>query len=1094
MSGIVCINCSHKNFLIINHNYNTMKHLLKLFFAICCISLTAFSVQAQEEQQMKKITGTVLDKAKEPVMSATVLIVGTRNGTMTDFDGHFELSVPEGAVIEVSFTGYETQKQKVTASKTHYSFTLQDDTKAIELEEVVSVGYATQKKSELTGSITSVKASDVKDFSSKSLAESLTGMAAGVTVTKSSGTPGEEADIMIRGLGSINGMKPLYIVDGVPQGAGFNFNMRDVESIEILKDAGSAAIYGARAAGGVILITTKKGAKAADCAGAATVSVNARYGIRNIATDIKLLDRDQYLLAQSLTNPNGMAGVLAGFNVSDPSELPSVNWLNEMYSTGIEQEYNVALSGGNEKTAFYLSSSYYDEKGTFLDTRAKRFSLRNNLEYKLTKHITIGESVYGSARTTNPSRPGDYANSIPFLAMPTMAPKDADGNWSKLPNGHAQPNLYANEMIYHVNKDIGYTGNLQVYANVNFMDGLDWRTTAAGEFYGYSTNKFTESYDFGAVKNANNSMDAESGTSSNLTFNSTLTYDTKKLLGSHNLKVMIGAEVLKYDSYALLANAQDFPLPTSESLRLLGGETGPYDKRAWDNPWIGRSMSVFGRVNYAYLGKYLLTVNVRRDGSDKFGPNNRWGTFPSVNGAWRISEESFVRDNVTWLDNAKLRASYGILGNDNIDQFLYVPYLVSFPKYAFGDDESVSGWQLRSHPNADIKWEEVHQLDLGIDLAFLRNRLNVTYDYYNRQTQGMLYDKQVPLTSGVAWYFGSMLDDILIPIKTNAGKMENQGHEITVTWSDKTLYGLKYTLGVNASFNSNLMKSIGEYVGEAAPYDAELLGWGAPVTRTADGNPVSMFYGYKVKGIFKTQEEVDAYNQNAKDRWGNTFWYQQSRTGVGDLIYEDVNGDGRITSDDRTFIGNPWPKAVLGMNFNFEYKGFDLGLNFQSALGFDIYNAVKAYTQSFTGENTTADYFNASFLGDNGLTDQPRVGYWSTTASGAPRWIGDGAANQNYSTVSSYFVEKGDYLKLKNLVLGYTLPANIAKKVYMQNFRVYLSAQNVFTLTKYSGIDPEIANYRNPVTDKENVLQRGVDTYTRYLPSRLYSIGIDLTF
>jgi TonB-linked SusC/RagA family outer membrane protein len=1060
-----------------------MKKTFKLILLVCCASLAALSAQAQET---KTITGTVVDKSKEPIPGVTVQVEGTHIGAMTDFDGNFELAAPEGAVLKVSMTGYEPQTRKITASTT-YPFTLQTNSKAEELEEVVAVGYATQKKSELTGSITSVKASDVKDFSSKSLAESLGGMAAGVSVTKNSGSPGEEADIMIRGVGSINGMKPLYIVDGVRQGAGFNFNMRDVESIEILKDAGSAAIYGAQAAGGVILITTKKGAKGADCNGIASVTVNARYGIRNIYSDIKLLDRDGYLKAQTLTNPNAdpMASVLAGFNVSSADQLPNVDWMKELYGTGTEQEYNIALSGGNEKTTFYLSASYYDEKGTFLDTEAKRFSLRSNLEHKFNKHITIGESVYGSARKGNPAhKNGLYENSIPFDGLPIVSPKDADGNWSKLPNGHAVPNLYANELVYHVVNDIGYTGNIQVYANINFIDGLDWRTTAAGEFYGESKNYYTEAYDWGTVKSANSTMYSKAGTSSNLTFNSTLTYDTKRLLGDHNIKVMIGTEALKYDSYGLEVNASDFPLPVSKSLRLLGGETGPWDKQAWDNPWLSRSLSVFGRLNYNYMGKYLLTANIRRDGSDKFGPNNKWGTFPSVNAGWRVSEESFVKDNVKWLDNAKIRASYGILGNDNINQFLYSAYYVTTPKYTF-DGKEENGYQLRSLANNDIKWEEVHQLDLGIDLAFLNNRLSITYDYYNRQTQGMLYDKQVPLVSGVAWYFGSGMDDILIPIKTNAGKMENKGHEVTVIWNDKTAFGLKYTVGANASFNSNLMKSIGSYAGEAAPYDSELSGWGAPVTRTADGNPVSLFYGYKVKGIFSSQEQVDAYNQSAKDKVGSTYYYQTSKTGVGDLIFEDVNGDGRISDDDRTFIGNPWPKAVLGLNINLEWKGFDLGLNFQSALGFDIYNAVKQYTESFRGQNTTADYFNASFLGDNGLTDQPRVGYWDVKANGTKRWVGDDAANKNYSTVSSYFVEKGDYLKLKNLVVGYTLPEKIAKKVYMQNFRIYMSAQNIFTITKYSGIDPEIAG---------DVLQRGVDTYTRYLPSRLFSLGVDLTF
>ena len=1070
-----------------------MKHLFKLFFAICCISLTVFPVQAQQET--KKITGTVLDKAKEPVMSATVLIEGTRNGTLTDFDGNFELTVPEGAVIEVSFTGYETQKQKVTASKTHYAFTLQDDKKAIELEEVVSVGYATQKKSELTGSITSVKASDIKDFSSKSLAESLGGMAAGVMVTKNSGAPGEEADIMIRGLGSVNGMKPLYIVDGVAQGAGFNFNMRDVESIEILKDAGSAAIYGARAAGGVILITTKKGAKSADCNGAATITANARFGVRNVTTGIELLDRNDFMRAKALTNLNGLNGAINYYGYSDINDMPNVDWMKEMYGTGIEQEYNLAVSGGNEKTKFYLSGSFYDEKGTYLDSRAKRFSLRNSIEHTFNKHITIGEVIYGSVRTSNPTRPGEFANAIPFFSYPIQPVFDENGNYGTLSgSGVNRTNLYGNEMAYHSNYDKGYTLNAQFYTNVMIIDGLDWRTTFAGEFYGQSYNNFTEKYYLGIDKNPKSYMDAGGNTSQNLTFNSTLTYDTKRLLGEHNVKLMIGTEILKYDRYGIDVNAQDFPLPFAESVNLSGNN---YDKRAWDGRWMGRAASFFGRLNYSYAGKYLLTGNIRADGSDRFGPNNKFGVFPSINAGWRVSEESFIKDNLLWLNNAKIRASYGVLGNDNITQYLYSAELTNAEvTHTFGN-EKVSGFELNAHPNANVKWETVHQLDLGIDLAFLRNRLSATYDYYNRQTSDMLYTKQVPLTSGVrgpnGWY-ATITDQMLGGIMTNAGNMQNTGHEITVNWTDKTSFGLKYSIGANASFNKNVMKNFGDDPGKGIPYDAILYGWGNQASnRTADGQPVALFYGYKVKGIFKDQEEVDAYNKMAKDKGASQ--YQEKRTGPGDLIYEDVNGDGYISEKDRTFIGNPWPKAILGLNIGFEYKGFDLSMNFQSALGFDIYNAVKRYTQNFSGENTTDDYFNASFLGDNGVTDQPRIGYWAVLADGSDYWYSDGDCNQNYSKVSSYFVEKGNYLKLKNLVIGYTLPAKALKKTHLQQFRVYMSAQNLFTITKYTGIDPEIGVYKDPVNpDNTSAMQRGVDTFNRYLPSRLISFGLDLTF
>ena len=1074
-----------------------MKNILKKITLSLMMFVFVAGVTAQEK---RTISGTVTDqRTNEALIGATIMVVGTSEGTVADIDGNFELSVADGAVLKVTFVNYEDAQEKVVVGKSTYNFALKEA--STELETVVAVGYGTQKRSEVTGSISTVRAGDVKDFSSKSLAESLGGMAAGVMVTKNSGAPGEEANIMIRGLGSVNGMKPLYIVDGVAQGAGFNFNMRDVESIEILKDAGSAAIYGARAAGGVILITTKKGPQgnSNDCNVTAQVTANARAGIRNITSNIKLLNRDEYIRARSLTNQNGINGVLSYFEVSDINELPDVNWFKELYGTGIEQEYNLSISGGNQKIKFYLSGSFYDEKGTFLDTRAKRFSLRNSVEYTFNKHITIGETLYGSMRTSNPSRPGAFANSIPFYSYPILTPIDENGNWSTLPDGTNSTNLYGNEMVYHSNYDKGYTLNAQIFANVTFVDGLDWRTVVAGEFYGKSYNTFTEEYNFGQDKNPKGSMDAGGETSQSLIGTTTLTYDTKKLLGDHNIKIMIGGEMLSYIRYGIDANAKGFPVTAPQSINLATDGNG-YNKKAWDGFWPSHTLSYFARLNYSYAGKYLLTVNFRADASaEKFGKNNKFGYFPSINGGWRLSEENFIKNNIKWLNNAKIRVSYGLLGNNTIPSFLYSAELTNAEvRYIFGNEE-VSGFELLAHPNANVQWETVHQFDAGIDLSFLRQRLNITYDYYNRQTSGMLYPKQVPLTSGVrgpnGWY-ATITDQMLGGIMLNKGNMQNTGHEITINWTDRTKFGFKYSIGLNGSFNKNIMKNFSDVKG-GDPYDAILYGWGNQASnRTVDGYPVALFYGYKVAGIFKNQEQVDEYNDNAREKTGlSSVYYQERRTGAGDLIYEDVNGDGVITPADRTFIGNPWPKAILGLNFAFEYKGFDLSMNFQSALGFDIFNAVKAYTQNFGGENTTVEYFNASFLGDNGLTDQPRVGYWATLSNGSTYWYGDGDCNKNYSTISSYFVEKGDYLKLKNLVIGYTLPAKVLKKMKMQQFRIYMSAQNLFTLTKYTGIDPEIGEYKDPVNpDNKNTMQRGVDTYNRYLPSRLFSFGIDLTF
>ncbi|MDR2058150.1 MAG: TonB-dependent receptor [Dysgonamonadaceae bacterium] len=1052
-----------------------MKNIQKLVILLAVVTNGIFLpangyTQARETQ---KITGTVVDTKGEVVIGASISVLGTSLGTVTDINGAFELTIPEGSTLKVSYIGFNPYQEKTTAQKTTYPVTLQEDFQS--LEEVVVVGYGTQKRSELTGSISSVRTNNIKDFSAKSLAEALSGMAAGVMVTKGDGSPGSSADIIIRGAASINGIKPLYIVDGIRQETGFEFNMRDVESIEILKDAGSSAIYGAQAAGGVILITTKRGA-----AGKTNVSVNARYGVRDIYSNIKLLNRDEFIRARSYmgTDILSLEGVSdytdpeTGQLVTAASQLPDVDWMGLMYSTGIEQEYNVSVSGATEKANFFLSSGFYDEEGVFLDTSAKRFSFRTNLDYKLNKWITIGESLYGNLRKDNPNNNYSvYGHSLPFRTVPTMEALDTEqiGGYAHTPSYLNGPNLYGVEKIYHyTNSD--YRMNASAYINWKIIDGLDLRLTGAGNFYGFSNNAFSEAFDFRAIKE-DEYMTAAAGTSQDLTFNAVLTYE--KIWGDHNVKVMAGTEAIRYDGYRLDTRAIDFPIPLAESINLSSNPA----KTVTDVNGTGRSQSFFGRLNYSYLGKYLITANIRRDGSDKFGPQNRWGNFPSINGAWRISEEAFIKDNIDWLSNAKLRGSWGILGNDGIPQFLYQEaYIGTQIIYSFGGGEQQQGWANFKVPNEKIKWEEVNQTDIGIDLGFLNNRLSFTYDFYNRQTKDMLYQRTVPLGGGIGYY-----TSINTTMPINIGQVENMGHELTLTWNDR-LKDFNYSISGNISFNKNKVIEIGEE--GAAPILSGNAGvaWGsAMVNRTENGNAMGLFYGYRAIGIFSSQEEVDAYNAKAVEAGSPNGYYWREGTGVGDIIYDDL-GQGWVDANSQTYIGNPWPKAIAGFNVNMEYKGFDLSLLFQGAFGFDIFNGVKAYTQVFGEDgNTTADIFKNSFFGENELTDMPRCGKFDDKG----QWIGDSNISRNYSTVSSFWVEKGDYLKLKNLVFGYSLPKNISQKVHIEKARVYISGQNLLTLTKYTGIDPEIAG---------DVLARGIDLYNRYLPSRLISFGLDVTF
>ena len=1007
------------------------------------------------------LKGTVTDAQGEPLIGAMVHVEGTSIAAATDIDGNFSLTAPVGKTLKVSYVGFDPVSVKVTAGRTDYRLVMNPDASTA-LDEIVVVGYGTQKKSEVTGSISHVKSDAIKDFSVNSVADALGGMSAGVAVTKSTGSPGETPDIIIRGAASVNGMSPLFIVDGVKQSTGFDFNMRDVESIEILKDAGSCAIYGAEAAGGVILVTTKRGK-----AGQASLNLTARYGIRKITKPVKLLNRDEFIAAKLLTGVD----ILGSEGVESALELPDVDWMDVMYDTGHEQEYNLSLTGGTERLRYFLSGGFYNEKGTYVDSSVDRFSLRTNVDYEISKIFSVGSSIYGSVVKNNPTKIYSiYTNSIPFRTVPTMEPVDEDGNFSQTPFYLNGPNLYGNELTYHY-KGHNYGLNALLYLNVNIMPWLTLRVNGAGKFTSFNSRVFSEEYDFRAVQE-DAYFESSAGTSQELTYNATLTFD-RTFARKWGVKAMVGTEATAAQSYSNYIRAIDFPVDQVGSVNLSSNTA----KEASDSPYKGRALSFFGRVNLSYDNRYYLTANIRRDGSDRFSKNHRWGTFPSVNVMWRIGQESFLRDKLPWLTDAKLRGSYGILGNDGIAQFLYTrAYVGDQIIYNYGGTAEVSGWANYKVPNADIKWEEVHQGDFGIDLSLFNNRLTFSYDYYNRQTHDMLYWKVVPYASGINYYHEGATNTMPI----NIGRVSNIGHEIAVNWTQR-LNDFNYSVGFNASFNSNKVKQIGEE--GAAPLVSP-----DGINRTENGRSMSELYGYSAIGIFQSQEQVDEYNARAQAA-GRPYYWQQN-TGVGDLIFDD-HGQGYVDENCKEYIGNPWPKMTYGINLAAQWRGFDLSAVFQGAAGFQVYNAVKAYTQTFaTDGNTTMDIYKCSFFGDNGLTDQPRCGMISD--SGA--WVGD--PSKNYSTINSFWVEDGDYLKCKNLVFGYTLPENITRKAYIQKLRVYFSASNLFTITKYSGIDPEIGGTSTQASNLAgtSMTARGVDTYNRYIPSRMFSFGLDLTF
>ncbi|MBQ0136902.1 MAG: TonB-dependent receptor [Bacteroidales bacterium] len=1049
----------------------------------------------------KTVTGTIRDAKGETIIGASIVEQNTSNGTVTDFDGNFQLDIAEGKNMVVSYVGYTTRIIRIAANKSVYDLTLEEDNEL--LEDVVVVGYGTQKRSDVTGAISSVNSKDIESFSTKSLAESLQGLAAGVSVTKGSGAPGEGAEIMIRGAGNLSGMSPLYVVDGVAQDAGFTFNMRDVESIEILKDAGSAAIYGSRAAGGVILITTKHGKQ-----DKTHVTLNIRAGWRKTLNKLELLGTADWVNARDAWHTG--SSTLDVLGVSSVDELPNTNWMDVMYGTGVEQEYNLGISHSGEKTNMFMSVGYLDEKGTYMGTRAQRFSFRTNLDHKVGKHVSIGESIYGTWSKTDPAAQSSvYYHTIPFRTVPVAEVKDADGNYAKTPiSVGSGPNFAGIEDAFHTYHNDNYSLNARAYLDVNFIEGLNWHTNASATLNAYSSNQFQEYKDFGPVQVGvpGGQLFSTSGTTLNLMFNSALTYD--HTWGNHHFKAMVGTEWWRLSGYGLSTTAYNFTVSPAQSIALASeGNT----KAASDNLPQERRGSAFFRINYEYGGRYMLAVNFRADASDRFVKKNRWGFFPSVNAGWRMSEERWIKEPAgDWLSNLKIRASWGMLGNDNVAQYMYEStYALTGVSYAFDNasTRSTGAW-LAILGNENLQWEEVNQVDVGLDMGFLNNRLTFTYDYYNRQTRNMIYRGSLPLSSGMSYYFASDDPGNTVPVYLNAGLVENQGHEISIGWKERR-GDFEYGIQWNGSINRNLVKQVGDKAG-AEPIDAGIDNSWTLLARTEDKQPMGQFYGYKSLGIFQNQEQVDAYNQRALNNWWAQndpnheiykqapngqplsadgkemgIYWQKPNTGVGDLIFDD-HGVGRVTDQSRQYIGNPWPKFEMGLTLTFAWKGIDLSAVFSGAFGFDIMNLMKPYTNMFSSDNTTKNIFHTSCFGDGNttVTSDPRVGYIDNNGS----MIGDGAANKNYSTVSSYLLEKGDYFKLKNLSIGYTLPSKWTKKAYMEKVRFYFSAQNVFTITKYSGNDPEIGRYSG------DRLLWNVDSQYRYLPNRLFSFGLDIMF
>jgi TonB-linked SusC/RagA family outer membrane protein len=1039
------------------------KQLLKLFFCPLFLLISTLSFA-----QTISVGGKVTDDQGQALPGVTITLKGTTKGVNSDLNGYYSISArSRDQVLVFSMVGYA--KQEITiGNQGTINVVLKDELK--ELNEVVVVGYGTQKRKDVTGSIASVKGDVFKDQPISDPVSALQGRIAGVNVIESSGQPGTVASIVIRGLESLSQAAPLYIVDGVRVNDISNLNVQDIASIDVLKDAASASIYGSAAAGGVLLITTKRGI----IGEAPTINFSARYGVTKPKLVNNLLGRDDFVKLQDIVNPSYFTGK------TQTDTLPDVNWENVIYRSAIEENYNLSVTGATPNVNYLFSAYDNNQVGSFIKNASNIAGLRANTDYKLGKFITIGEQLSLSQRKTNPILV-DLHNA-PFRTQPIIPIYNADGTYGGDPKGYSisfqGPNPYG---AVNTETSQDYTNNVQanVYADIKLPLHLDFRSTFGYTYNAYTRDYFQDSYSFGAVALGNNTLYKNYVEYNQLLANYVLSYNQS--FGKHNISAVAGFEQITGSSDNIFSSMGSIAIngytyvPSSAS----GGElalTGTYDP----NTLI---KSQFARVNYNYNERYFISASIRQDANfTEFGPNKVKGVFPGVSAGWNISDEQFFQSAKNIFNSLKLRGSYGSLGNSNFPLYQYTANYaqnqltsgVSGGTQGFGVGQPFQiANTLTKLANPDLHWETVTETNIGLDGTALNGHLNFTVEWYNKNTKDMLYPLPLPTSAGFT-----------APYWTNVGTVNNKGFDFSVGYHNKA-GKLGYDVDVTAGFNKNKVTDLsGSATG--AIFDgynyynngdaAYNISSNQTITETKAGLPFGSFYGYKVIGIFKTDAEAAGQKVN-----GNVAH-------AGDLEFQDLDGNGSIDQADKQVIGNPNPKLVYGINIHLNYQGFDLAMLFNGVQGVQLYNGVKAYEESlFQDGNTTTKVFNDSFLGSNGLTSQPRLGV--PTSSG-------GFAldpNQNYSSINSYFVENGSYLKLKNLQLGYTFSGSVLQRLSIKSLRVFVMANNVFTITKYSGLDPELGSSYT-TSGFGSVTTQGIDAVTNYPQVKIYTAGVDVNF
>lgn len=1047
-----------------------MKKLLSVLLLLCITLFTAYSQNLQ-------VKGNIVSGPNnEPLPGVDVFMKGnTSLATITGLDGDFSISVPSDATLIISCIGFITQEVQVNG-QTNLKVSLEEGTQ--ELDEIVVVGYGVQKKSVVTASIAKISADDIASTAPVRVDNALKGLAAGVNVTSSSGQPGSAAQIRVRGIGTINNSDPLYIVDGMPIEGGLDFlNPSDIASIEVLKDAASGAVYGARAANGVILVTTKNGK-----AGKTVVTYDFSYGWQRPWTERDVLNATEYAIMMNEGSIN--AGLAPKFN--DPYSYGiGTNWQKEtFYYDAPVMNNQVSISGASDKLSYLLSLGFFNQDGivggNYNRSNYERLTIRSNNVYtlfdqtnsrnwlnslKITTNLSYARvksrgiqtnssygSVLGSALALSPILPvyvegQDAVDQLEFYSKfdgftPMYDPSNgklyklAGADYNEMVNPLASLSLPGDKNWSHK-----FVGNFS--AELNIWDNLKFRTSYGADLSFFGFDGYTKQY-YLTANNKSSRSNAYSNKQSSTVWQieNVLMYD--KSIDKHTFSVMLGQSAKRSSGSYLGGNRFNInnynkPYIDASSGLQENGEMGVYG-----GPYAESALaSLFARVSYNYNERYMFQATIRRDGSSRFGKNNHYATFPSFSLGWNLTNEKFMQKRPEWLTSTKFRFSWGKNGSENIGEFMYTALALSGNNYIFGSDEGVvNGVKASRLANPDLKWEESEQLDFGVDFGFFNNALTFTADYYKKKTNGMLMEMNIPSYIGEAKPLG------------NVGKMENYGVEMELNYRFQVKQ-ISFRIGANATYLKNTLI---EYGNKAGWQNLDTFQGIGPITRAQNGKPFPYFYGYKTNGIFQNESEVLAYT----DKNGNLI---QPNALPGDVRYVDLDRNGKIDDNDMTDIGKGMPDWAFGFNININWKGLDFNMIWQGTTGNDVFDATRRTDISAT--NLPSWMLNR-WTGEG-------------TSNKYPRFIlGD---NVNWKS-SDLYVYDGSYLRLKNIQLGYTIPANITRKAFISSLRVYVAAENLLTLTKYHGFDPEISSGGTSLG-----IDRGV-----YPQTRTFTIGVNLAF